>query len=126
MSAVFQVQSLKKAFGGLAVTQDVSITLNPGDRVALIGPNGAGKTTFVNLVTGHLVPDSGKVILAGNDVTSLGPTPRVRQGLVRSFQVTRKVSWCQCSSVPVSFGPKLTTSRSFSCLTVMSPYSPSP
>ncbi len=89
MSAVFQVQNLKKAFGGLAVTQDVSITLNPGDRVALIGPNGAGKTTFVNLVTGHLVPDSGKVILAGNDVTSLGPTPRVRQGLVRSFQVTR-------------------------------------
>lgn len=89
MNAVFQVQNLKKAFGGLAVTQDVSITLNPGDRVALIGPNGAGKTTFVNLVTGHLVPDSGKVILAGNDVTALGPTPRVRQGLVRSFQVTR-------------------------------------
>ncbi|MEJ6785434.1 ABC transporter ATP-binding protein [Aminobacter sp. Piv2-1] len=89
MSAVFQVQNLRKAFGGLAVTQDVSITMNPGDRVALIGPNGAGKTTFVNLVTGHLVPDSGKVILAGNDVTSIGPTPRVRQGLVRSFQVTR-------------------------------------
>lgn len=89
MSPVFQVQNLKKSFGGLAVTQDVSIAMNPGDRVALIGPNGAGKTTFVNLVTGHLAPDSGKVILAGNDVTTLGPTPRVRQGLVRSFQVTR-------------------------------------
>ena len=89
MSAVFQVENLNKAFGGLAVTQNVSISMDPGDRVALIGPNGAGKTTFVNLVTGHLVADSGKVLLGGNDVTTLGPTPRVRQGLVRSFQVTR-------------------------------------
>lgn len=89
MSAVFQVENLNKAFGGLAVTQNVSISMDPGDRVAPIGPNGAGKTTFVNLVTGHLVADSGKVLLGGNDVTTLGPTPRVRQGLVRSFQVTR-------------------------------------
>ncbi|MEP9400055.1 ABC transporter ATP-binding protein [Mesorhizobium sp. KR2-14] len=89
MSAVFQVQNLKKSFGGLAVTQDVSISMAPGDRVALIGPNGAGKTTFVNLVTGHLQPDSGKVTLGGADVTSLAPTKRVQQGLVRSFQVTR-------------------------------------
>jgi branched-chain amino acid transport system ATP-binding protein len=89
MSAVFQVQNLKKSFGGLAVTQDVSISMAPGDRVALIGPNGAGKTTFVNLVTGHLQPDSGRVTLGGADVTALGPTKRVQQGLVRSFQVTR-------------------------------------
>ena len=89
MNAVFQTLDLKKSFGGLAVTQGLSITLNAGDRVALIGPNGAGKTTFVNLVTGHLEPDSGKVVLAGRDVTVLGPTARVRQGLVRSFQVTR-------------------------------------
>lgn len=92
MSAVFQVEKLRKSFGGLAVTQDVSISLAPGDRVALIGPNGAGKTTFVNLVTGHLQPDSGKVVLGGTDVTSVGPTSRVRQGLVRSFQVTRLFS----------------------------------
>lgn len=92
MSAVFQVEKLKKSFGGLAVTQDVSISMAPGDRVALIGPNGAGKTTFVNLVTGHLQPDSGKVLLGGIDVTSVGPTSRVRQGLVRSFQVTRLFS----------------------------------
>ena len=89
MSAVFQVEQLRKAFGGLAVTQDVSISMNPGDRVALIGPNGAGKTTFVNLVTGHLEPDAGKVMLGGADITSLGPTKRVQLGLVRSFQVTR-------------------------------------
>ncbi|WP_448956213.1 ABC transporter ATP-binding protein [Labrys neptuniae] len=89
MSAVFQALNLRKSFGGLAVTQDISISLAAGDRVALIGPNGAGKTTFVNLVTGHLAPDAGNVSLAGRDVTTLGPRARANQGLVRSFQVTR-------------------------------------
>ena len=89
MSAVFEVTNLKKSFGGLAVTNDVSLTMAPGDRVALIGPNGAGKTTFVNLVTGNLQPDSGDVRLAGETVTKIGANGRVKRGLVRSFQVTR-------------------------------------
>jgi len=89
MSAVFEVTNLKKSFGGLAVTNDVSLTMAPGDRVALIGPNGAGKTTFVNLVTGNLRPDSGDVRLAGETVTKVGANGRVKRGLVRSFQVTR-------------------------------------
>lgn len=92
MSAVFQVEHLKKSFGGLAVTQDVSIAMQHGDRVALIGPNGAGKTTFVNLVTGLIRPDSGKVFLGGEDITKLSQTARVRKGIVRSFQVTRLFS----------------------------------
>ncbi|EJM99514.1 ABC transporter ATP-binding protein [Phyllobacterium sp. YR531] len=86
---VFEVDNLEKNFGGLAVTRNVTLAMRPGDRVALIGPNGAGKTTFVNLVTGHLKPDSGKVRLGGNDVTHFKPTQRVHHGLVRSFQVTR-------------------------------------
>lgn len=89
MSAIFDVRNLKRTFGGLAVINDVSLSMAPGDRVALIGPNGAGKTTFVNLVTGNLLPNSGSVALGGEDVTRLGPTERVRRGLVRSFQVTR-------------------------------------
>ncbi len=92
MSAIFDVRNLKRTFGGLAVTNDVSLSMAPGDRVALIGPNGAGKTTFVNLVTGNLLPNSGSVALGGEDVTRLGPTERVRRGLVRSFQVTRLFS----------------------------------
>ena len=92
MSAVFEVRNLKKLFGGLAVTDDVSISMAAGDRLALIGPNGAGKTTFGNLVTGTLQPNSGSVALGGEDVTRLGPTERVRRGLVRSFQVTRLFS----------------------------------
>ncbi|MCQ4631602.1 ABC transporter ATP-binding protein [Shinella sp. CPCC 100929] len=92
MSAIFDVRNLRKMFGGLAVTNDVSLSMAPGDRVALIGPNGAGKTTFVNLVTGNILPNSGTVTLGGEDVTRLGPTQRVRRGLVRSFQVTRLFS----------------------------------
>lgn len=92
MDPIFEIKALKKSFGGLAVTNDVSISLYPGDRVALIGPNGAGKTTLVNLVTGHLEPDSGAVSLSGNDITKQSATARVSAGLVRSFQVTRLFS----------------------------------
>ncbi|GAA5663504.1 lipopolysaccharide export system ATP-binding protein LptB [Brucella sp. NBRC 14130] len=89
MSTVFEVTKLRKNFGGLAVTNDVSISMAKGDRVALIGPNGAGKTTFVNLVTGNLPATSGTVTLGGENVSRLNAMQRVRRGLVRSFQVTR-------------------------------------
>ncbi|KQZ82914.1 ABC transporter ATP-binding protein [Mesorhizobium sp. Root157] len=92
MNAVFQVNNLNKSFGGLTVANGISLSMEQGDRVALIGPNGAGKTTFINLVTGHMPPDSGSVALRGADITRLGPTARVRKGLVRSFQVTRLFS----------------------------------
>ncbi len=87
--SLFEVKNLRKNFGGLAVTDNVSLSLAPGDRLALIGPNGAGKTTFVNLVTGHIKPDGGSIALAGEDVTGLKARQRVSRGLVRSFQVTR-------------------------------------
>ncbi|UXN03549.1 ABC transporter ATP-binding protein [Bartonella sp. HY406] len=89
MTAIFEVSGLLKNFGGLAVTNNVSLSMQKGDRLALIGPNGAGKTTLVNLVTGHLKPSAGAVILAGEDITNAKITNRVRKGLVRSFQVTR-------------------------------------
>ncbi|MDI7861759.1 ABC transporter ATP-binding protein [Rhizobiaceae bacterium n13] len=89
MTNALEVDNISKHFGGLKVTGNVSLSLAPGDRVALIGPNGAGKTTFVNLVTGNLSVDAGTVRLGGEDVTSKGPMERVRRGLVRSFQVTR-------------------------------------
>lgn len=74
MSTIFEVRSLKRSFGGLAVTNNVSLAMAPGDRVALIGPNGAGKTTFVNLVTGNLTPDSGDVLIGGESVTRIDAT----------------------------------------------------
>jgi len=92
VTPIFAVENLEKHFGGLKVTQNVSLSMAQGDRIALIGPNGAGKTTFVNLVTGQIPPDSGRVLLAGEDVTRLSATQRVRKGLVRTFQVTRLFS----------------------------------
>jgi branched-chain amino acid transport system ATP-binding protein len=89
MSAlVFSIEQLDKHFGGLHVTQGVSLALHAGERVALIGPNGAGKTTLINLMSGVLQPDAGRVQLHGEDVTHQSQAARVRAGLVRTFQLT--------------------------------------
>jgi len=89
MTAALEVQSLCRSFDGIVVADNISLSLAAGDRVALIGPNGAGKTTFVNLVTGTLKPDAGRILLAGVDVTTVSDVERVRRGLVRTFQITR-------------------------------------
>jgi branched-chain amino acid transport system ATP-binding protein len=65
----------------------VSLRLPEGARHALIGPNGAGKTTLVSLLSGVVRPDSGRILLAGRDVTNADAALRVRQGLVRTFQI---------------------------------------
>lgn len=80
-------RGLQKNFGSLAVSRDVSIDLPVGARYALIGPNGAGKTTLINLLTGMLHPDEGRVILNNEDVTGLEPQQRVKRGLARTFQI---------------------------------------
>jgi branched-chain amino acid transport system ATP-binding protein len=78
---------LDKSFGSLVVAQDIEISLPPGERYALIGPNGAGKTTLINLITGMLKPDRGRILLADEEITALGPEQRVKRGLVRTFQI---------------------------------------
>jgi branched-chain amino acid transport system ATP-binding protein len=89
MSGLLEARHVSLAFGGLHVTNDVSFTLNPGDRVALIGPNGAGKTTLVNLITGDLTPSSGAFLMSDDDITRDSIPQRVQRGLVRTFQTTR-------------------------------------
>jgi branched-chain amino acid transport system ATP-binding protein len=84
---VLQASGLTLSFGALNVMNDVTLQLRGGARHALIGPNGAGKTTFVNLLSGVLQPDAGRITLMGRDVTRDPPARRVRQGLVRTFQV---------------------------------------
>jgi branched-chain amino acid transport system ATP-binding protein len=86
---LLQIAGLHKAFGGLQVTRDVSLSLRAGERVGLIGPNGAGKSTLINLITGVLAPSSGSVHLEGVDITHESQARRVRRGLVRTFQVTQ-------------------------------------
>jgi branched-chain amino acid transport system ATP-binding protein len=80
-------RGLDKSFGSLVVAQSVELSLPRGQRYALIGPNGAGKTTLINLMTGMLRPDRGRIVLGDEDITSLKPEERVRRGLVRTFQI---------------------------------------
>jgi branched-chain amino acid transport system ATP-binding protein len=82
-----EVSNLCKSFGGLAVTQNVTLKLRPGERRLIIGPNGAGKTTLFNQITGDLMPSSGKVQLFGKDITRLRPDQRAHFGLSRTYQI---------------------------------------
>jgi ABC-type branched-subunit amino acid transport system ATPase component len=84
---VLATHALRKSFGSLQVARDVSIVLPQGARHALIGPNGAGKTTLINLITGQLRPDSGRIELNGAEVTDAPVAERVRRGLTRTFQI---------------------------------------
>src|SRR6185312_252609 len=87
MTFALETRALRKSFGALAVANEIDFRLEAGARHALIGPNGAGKTTFVNLVTGALSPSRGRVLLGGEDVTSLSQARRVKRGLARTFQI---------------------------------------
>ncbi|WP_110958404.1 ABC transporter ATP-binding protein [Acidovorax sp. ST3] len=89
MTYRLQTQNLSHSFGGLAVTQNVSLALPKGARTALIGPNGAGKTTLVNLLSGALRPKSGDILLDGRSIVQLPQYARVRNGIVRTFQISR-------------------------------------
>jgi branched-chain amino acid transport system ATP-binding protein len=82
-----EVIHLKKAFGGLAVTQDVSLVVQPGERRLIIGPNGAGKTTLFNQISGDLKPNSGRIRLFGVDITGMPPYRRAHRGLSRTYQI---------------------------------------
>jgi branched-chain amino acid transport system ATP-binding protein len=82
-----EIIDLKKAFGGLVVTQNVSLTIRPGERRLMIGPNGAGKTTLFNQISGDMRPNSGQIKLFGTDITSLAPYQRAHLGLSRTYQI---------------------------------------
>jgi branched-chain amino acid transport system ATP-binding protein len=82
-----EVINLRKAFGGLVVTQNVSLAIRPGERRLIIGPNGAGKTTLFNQISGDLRPNSGQIKLFGTDVTQLMPYQRTHLGLSRTYQI---------------------------------------
>lgn len=80
------VSRLSRQFGGITALNDVTMTVEPGERRAIIGPNGAGKSTLFNLISGELHPTAGRVYLAGRDITALSTPRRARLGLGRTFQ----------------------------------------
>lgn len=85
---LLHIEGLSKSFGALKATDDVTLSLMPGEIHALIGPNGAGKSTLIKQVAGALVPDAGTVWLNGRDVTKLPTAARARAGLGRTFQIS--------------------------------------
>ncbi|QDM22967.1 ABC transporter ATP-binding protein [Tardiphaga sp. vice154] len=89
MTIALETVNLEKKFGGLRVTSDLSLKIESGARHALIGPNGAGKTTVINLLTGVLTPDSGRILLEGQEIGSLPVHKRVLRGLSRTFQINQ-------------------------------------
>ncbi len=90
-TAALSGRDLHKSFGGNRAVNGADLTISEGSITALIGPNGAGKSTVVNLFSGLMAPDSGRVQLDGEDVTSW-PSHRIaRRGLIRTFQLSREL-----------------------------------
>jgi branched-chain amino acid transport system ATP-binding protein len=86
---LLQTQRLRKEFGGLVAVDDVDFTVPENGIVSLIGPNGAGKTTFFNMLTGVYKPTAGRVVFAGEDMTSKPPHAFTHRGIGRTFQNIR-------------------------------------
>ena len=86
---MLKLDSISKKFGGVKAVSQVSLELSDGDVLGLIGPNGAGKSTLINLITGLLSPDEGKIYLSNLNITSKKPYERARLGLARTFQNLR-------------------------------------
>ena len=85
---ILRLENLHKKFGGLAVTDGISLDIAPGEVHAIIGPNGAGKTTLLNEISGILSVDSGRILFDGKDVTHVPAHQRARAGIARTFQIT--------------------------------------
>ena len=85
---LLELRGLRKTYGALVVTDDVSLTVRPGELHAVIGPNGAGKTTLIHQISGLIGSASGQILFDGEEITRLPMHRRVRKGLARSFQIT--------------------------------------
>jgi branched-chain amino acid transport system ATP-binding protein len=85
---LLRVDQLVRRFGGIVATDHVTLAVPQGELHAIIGPNGAGKTTLISQLTGHLMPHSGSIFLAGRDISRLPAYRRSALGLARSFQIT--------------------------------------
>jgi len=86
---ILETRGLGRRFGSLDAVSDVSFSVPAGQILGVIGPNGAGKSTFINLVTGHIKPSSGKVLIDGKDMTGQQPWTIARAGVARTFQIVK-------------------------------------
>jgi len=86
---VLETRGLGRRFGGLRAVSDVSFSVPAGQVLGIIGPNGAGKSTFINLVTGHIKPTGGQVLIDGKDLTGARPWTIARARVARTFQIVK-------------------------------------
>jgi branched-chain amino acid transport system ATP-binding protein len=87
MTLALEVRDLCKSFGGVAVTQNISLLVEPGERRLIIGPNGAGKTTLFSQISGELMPDTGSIKVFGQDLTHSPVQARAHAGVSRTYQI---------------------------------------
>ena len=92
MSAIIDVRSVTKRFGGFFAVDDCTLSIQKGSVTGLIGPNGAGKTTLFNMVAGTFAPTSGQIFLDGEHVTGLPAHELFKRGLLRTFQIAHEFS----------------------------------
>ena len=84
---ILSANEIFKSYGDFGVLAGVSFQIHEGEFVSIIGPNGAGKTTLINVLTGLLKPNTGKVFFKEQDITGIGPSKLSRMGMARSFQL---------------------------------------
>jgi branched-chain amino acid transport system ATP-binding protein len=104
MAELLRTEKLRKYFGVVSAADDIDLQIEEGVLTSIIGPNGAGKTTFINLLTGNLLADSGKVFFCDEDITRLPIHKRVKKGICRSFQIMNifpKLSVFENFQIPV-------------------------
>ncbi|ERS91638.1 ABC transporter ATP-binding protein [Halomonas sp. PBN3] len=92
MASMIDVRHVNKAFGGLKVINDCSLSVEAGSITGLIGPNGAGKSTLFNIIAGALPLDSGQVLLEGEEITNRPANALFHKGLLRTFQIAHEFS----------------------------------
>jgi branched-chain amino acid transport system ATP-binding protein len=105
---LLEARSLSRRFGGLLAVAGIDLELHPGRLLGVIGPNGAGKSTLINLLTGHLRPTAGRVLVAGRDMTGARPWRIAHAGVARTFQIVkpfRGMTIADNVTVAVLFGP---------------------
>ncbi|HOO76012.1 MAG TPA: ABC transporter ATP-binding protein [Tepiditoga sp.] len=87
--ALLDINNLYKKFGGLVATNNITFSVEKGERVGILGPNGAGKTTIFNQVSGFIKPDGGEIIFNGENIIGKSPEFIAKKGIVRTFQIVK-------------------------------------
>ena len=86
-TSILRAENINMSFGMVVAADDVNVVVEPGEFVGIVGANGSGKPTFLNIITGYLTPDSGRILVMNEDATGLAPRMVTKLGVARSFQV---------------------------------------